>query len=783
MCTVVLVAGDAQRQAPAVSAPAAAVQGAANTAPPTAAASSDAAFLKQYCLSCHNERAKAGGLVLDGLDVGKVSGHAAEWEKVVRKLRTGMMPPVNAPRPPRETLDAFAAALEARLDAAADPTATLETPALHRMNRAEYANAIRDLLDLEVDVTPLLPADGSSEGFDNLAEALGVSPSHIQGYVSAAMKISRLAVGDRMMAPSVVSYPAPAGLVHDRHIDGLPIGTRGGMLVRHNFPLDAEYEFTIGGGRGGGGGTDVTIDGTKLTLQNAGRFRIPVTAGPHTIGVAVIDRQRGAGVDDAYSDFRSPNGGFTTGGGAQGISIIGPFNASGPGDTPSRRRIFVCRPEAAAAPAPASSPAARATEDRCARSILSTLARRAYRGVVADGDVETLMTFYRQGRQQGDFETGIQMALARVLVAPRFIYRTEQEPAGLAAGTPYRISDFELASRLSFFLWSSIPDDELLDVAAKGRLREPAVLRQQVQRMLADPKTGAFIANFAGQWLFLRELAGLQTEAPGFNENLRRAFRKETELVFGAIVGEDRSILELLDADYTYVDERLAEHYGLPGVRGSHFRRVTLPPDSPRRGLLGHGSMLTVTSVATRTSPVMRGKWILENLLGAPPPEPPPGVEVNLDTAENAKTTTLRQRLELHRASPVCASCHNIMDPLGLALENFDLIGAWREMDGPSKVDASGKLADGTPVNGAADLRRALLGRADVFVTTATQKLVTYALGRPVHHEDMPLVRAIARRTAADGHRFSALVYGIVESDAFQKRIKKPAAATTKAAE
>jgi mono/diheme cytochrome c family protein len=745
---------------------------AARPAPPAAAPATDAAFLKQYCLTCHNERAKAGGLVLDGLDVTSVGGHAEEWEKVVRKLRTGMMPPSNAPRPPREALDAFAAALETRLDTAADPKAMLATPALHRMNRTEYANAIRDLLHLEIDVTPLLPTDGSSEGFDNVAEALSVSPSHIQGYVSAAMKISRLAVGDRTMAPSVVTYPAPAGLAQDRHIDGLPIGTRGGVMIRHTFPLDAEYEFTIGGGRGGGaGGTDVTIDGAKLTLQNTGKFRIPVTAGPHTIGVAVIDRQRGAGVDDAYSDFRSPNNGFTTAGGVQNISIMGPFNAKGAGDTPSRRRIFVCRP--AAQDAPAAGAADQAGEERCARTILTTLARRAYRGVVADAELETLMTFYRQGRRQGDFETGIQTALARILVAPRFIYRTEQEPANVAAGTPYRISDYELASRLSFFLWSSIPDDELLDLAGQGRLREPAVLRQQVHRMIADAKTNALVGNFAGQWLFLRELASLQTEAPGFNENLRRAFRKETEMVFGAIVREDRSILELLDADYTYVDERLAEHYGLKDVRGSHFRRVTLPADSPRRGLLGHGSMLTVTSVATRTSPVMRGKWILENLLGAPPPEPPPGVEVNLDQPEAAKTTTLRQRLELHRASPVCASCHNIMDPLGLALENFDLIGAWREMDGPSKVDASGKLADGTPVSGAADLRRALLSRSDAFVTTATEKLLTYALGRPVHHEDMPLVRGIVRRAGREDNRFSALVLGIVESDAFQMRIKK----------
>jgi mono/diheme cytochrome c family protein len=768
---VALVAGDAQ--GPARVAPAGAPRPPAGTtgpagpqdgARPAATANApvnDAAFLKQYCITCHNERAKAGGFVLEGRDVTDVGAHAEEWEKVVRKLRTGMMPPSNAPRPARAAIDAFAAGLETRLDGANDPKASLETPGLHRMNRAEYSNAVRDLLDLVVDVTPLLPTDGSSEGFDNIAEALSVSPSHIQGYVSAAMKISRLAVGDRAMAPSVVTYPAPAGFAQDRHIDGLPIGTRGGMLIRHTFPLDAEYEFTIGGGRGGGGGTDVTLDGAKLTLQNTGKFRIPVTAGPHTIGVAVMDRQRGAGVDDAYSDFRAANGGFATAGGVQNIAIMGPFNVKGAGDTPSRRRIFVCRPAGAG------------DEEACARTILSALARRAYRGTVNKADLDTLMTFYRQGRTDGDFETGIQMALARVLVAPRFIYRTEEEPAKVAAGAEYRISDYELASRLSFFLWSSIPDDELLDLASKGRLREPAVLRQQVRRMTADARTDALIANFAGQWLYLRELASLQTEAPGFNDNLRRAFRRETEMMFGTIVREDRSLLDLLDADYTFVDERLAQHYGMQNVRGSHFRRVTLPADSPRRGLLGHGSMLTVTSVSTRTSPVMRGKWILENLLGAPPPEPPPGVEVNLDQPEAAKTTTLRQRLEMHRASPVCASCHNIMDPLGLALENFDLIGAWRETDGPAKVDASGRLADGTPVNGAADLRRAMLSRSDAFVTTATEKLMTYALGRPVHHYDMPLVRSIVGRAGREGNRFSAVLLGIVESDAFQKRIKK----------
>ncbi len=740
--------------------------GAGLQAGPTAS-NDDAALLKQYCLTCHNERAKTGGLVLD-TELSKLAADRERWEKVVRKVRTGMMPPSGAPRPERERLDAFAASMETRLDAVADPKASLDTPALHRLNRTEYANAIRDLLGLDVDVSPLLPADGSSEGFDNIADALSVSPALIQGYVSAAMKISRLAVGDRTLAPAQIVYAAPPALAQDRHQEGLPLGTRGGMLVHHTFPLNAEYEFTIGGGGGpggggpGGAGADVTIDGARVTVQNTRRFRLPVTAGPHTIGVAVLDRQRGAGVDDAYSDFRSANNGFTVGGGVQNVAIMGPFSPTGTGDTPSRRRIFAC------------TPAGPADELTCARTILSRLARLAYRGPVAAPEIDTLVTFYKQGRARGDFETGVQEALARLLVAPRFLYRTEQEPAAVAAGGTYRISDTELASRLSFFLWSSIPDEQLLDLAAKGRLRDPATLQQQVRRMVADPKADAFVTNFAGQWLYLRDLATLQTEAAGFDDNLRRAFRRETELLFDAIVRGDRPIVELLDADYTFVDERLARHYGIPNVHGSHFRRVTLDAASPRRGILGHGSMLTVTSTATRTSPVMRGKWILENLFGAPPPQPPANVETNLGEGEEiAKTTTLRQRLERHRASPVCASCHNIMDPMGFALENFDLIGTWREKDGPAKVDTSGRLADGTPLTGPADLRTAVLSRSDAFVTRATEKLFIYALGRPVHSFDMPMVRTVVRRAARDGNRFSSLLVGIVESDAFQKRVKK----------
>jgi hypothetical protein len=665
-------------------------------------------------------------------------------------------------------LDSFASELETRLDQATPPGAGLDAPALHRLNRTEYANAIHDLLALDVDVKALLPADASSEGFDNIAEALAVSPSLIQGYVSAAMKISRRAVGDRTATPSQTTYAVPGGLSQDRHIEGLPLGTRGGLLFQHTFPLDAEYEFSVtggfGGGRGGGGGgpaIDVILDGEQVAVQNPRSFKIKVTAGPHTIGAALVDRQRAAGVDDAFSDFRIDSA-FTPGGGVQTVVITGPFNPTSPGDTPSRRRILVCRPASPSEEAP------------CARKIISTLARHAYRRAPLDDEVETLMGFYQQGRGAGDFELGIQHALARILVAPGFLYRVEEEPKGLRPGATYRISNLELASRLSFFLWSSIPDDELLDTAAKGRLRDPMVLGRQVKRMLADAKSDAVTDNFAGQWLYLRDLANVQTSAANFDDNLRQAFRRETEMLFSTIIHEDRSIVDLLNADYTFVDERLARHYGIPNIHGSYFRRIALDPASPRRGLLGQGSILTVTSVATRTSPVSRGKWILENILGTPAPVPPPGVETNLekDPAE-VKATSLRQRMEAHRTNPACASCHKIMDPIGFALENFDLVGTWRERDGRIPIDSSGQLVDGTTLHGPADLRQALLSRSNAFVTNVTERLLTYALGRPVEYYDMPTVRAIVRRAAQNDYRFSSLVLGVVESAPFQMKVKR----------
>jgi hypothetical protein len=730
----------------------------------SAAAPLDNSLTNQYCVGCHNQRAKTAGLMLDSMDYSNIAKDAATWEKVVRKIKTGMMPPSGARRPDRATLDAFASEVEKRLDSAAALHPNPGTPALHRLNRTEYANVIRDLLALDVDVKALLPQDDAAEGFDNIADALGTSPSLIQGYISAAMKISRRAVGDRTLIPYQSTYNAPPGFAQDRHIEGLPLGTRGGLLVQHTFPMDAEYDFSVGGGFGGGGGgggaaTDITIDGVKIDVRNTRNFRLAVSAGPHTIGAALIDRQRAAGVDDAYSDFRV-NSIFNPAGGVNTIVINGPFNPSGAGATPSRQRIFVCQPAAA-------------DETPCARQIIGTLARRAFRRPVQDAELATLMKFYEHGRKASDFETGIQEAVARILVAPAFLYRNEDEPPTVAEGGIYRLSNLELASRLSFFLWSSMPDDELLDVAVKGKLSDPKVFEHQTKRMLADPKSQALVTNFAGQWLSLRELAKVETSAKNFDDNLRQAFKRETEMLFESIIREDRSIVTLLDADYTFVDERLAQHYGIPNVHGSYFRRVTLDSSSPRRGILGEGTFLTVSSVGTRTSPVTRGRWILENVLGTPAPVPPPGVDTNLDKdAEQVKVTSLRQRLELHRRVEPCASCHKIMDPIGFAFENLDMVGTWRQVDGKSPIDASGQLVDGTKLNGVADLRNALLSRKEMFVSTATQKLLTYATGRTVQYYDMPAVRSIVRKAAQDDYKFSSLVLGVVQSDAFQKKMK-----------
>jgi mono/diheme cytochrome c family protein len=740
------------------------------TAAPRPAASKpsgDAAFLQQYCVSCHSTRAKMGGLALEGLDPAAVGGHVELWEKVVRKLRTGLMPPAGAPKPPDTARDAFTVSVESALDRVAARQPDPGAPSLHRLNRAEFTNVVRDLLALDVDVSALLPPDDSAAGFDNIADVLTVSPALIEGYVAAAAKISRLAIGDPSIGLDRAVYRVPGDLSQDAHVEGLPLGTRGGIVVRHTFPLDAEYDLQVsqaGGGRlGGGGGPGpraddlyVALDGARITVQGRGATRMRIPAGPHTIAAASVVRTRTTGADGIFHiDARTP--------GVTQIVIAGPHNPTGAGDTPSRRQLLICTPASAA------------DEEPCAKRILSQLATRAYRRPVGESDpaVQTLLQFFRGGRQSSGFESGIQRAVARVLVDPEFLFRLERQPAGVAAGAAYRLNDLDLASRLSFFLWSSIPDDELREAAVRGALKNPAELTRQVRRMLADPRAEALVTNFAGQWLYLRELRNARPDSPDFDGNLRNSFQRETELLFRTVVQEDRSVVDLLDSDFTFVDERLARHYGIPGIRGARMRRVALPPDSPRRGVLGQGAILTLTSAANRTSPVVRGKWILENVLGAPPPAPPPGVETNLEKdPAQVKVTSLRQRLEQHRASPACASCHRLIDPIGLALENFDHTGKWRTMDGKAPVDASAQMADGTRVDGPDSLRRALLARSDVFVMVMAEKMLTYATGRAMRPEDMPAVRRVARDMAAQGNRFSSMVLGVVATPQFQMRTK-----------
>jgi mono/diheme cytochrome c family protein len=722
------------------------------------------ALLDRYCVTCHNEKAKTAGLMLDKLDVTHPGANPETWEKVVRKVRAGMMPPSGAPRPDRAQLDTFAAKLEADLDRAGAQHPNPGTTGLHRLNRVEYANAIRDLLALDVDTTTLLPADDSSEGFDNIADALSISPALIERYAAAAVKISRLAVGDPLITPSTVTYRVSSDLVQGEHIEGLPLGTRGGILIHHTFPLDAEYNFKIRAkaaniGLGSttlqGEELEVTVNGERVKLVPAVAsldLKLAVKAGPATVGVAFV-RKPPPGADEIWQIFPN-NSGVTS------VAIIGPLNPNGPGESPSRRRIFTCRP------------ATEAEEPACAKKILAALAQRAYRQPPTGTDLDTLLSFYQTGRKDGTFDYGIEQAVARLLVDPRFVFRLERNPENVADGAAYHVSDLELASRLSFFLWSSIPDDELLNVAIQGKLHEPAVLEAQARRMLADPRSEALVTNFGGQWLYLRELKNARPEAREFNDNLRQSFRRETELFLDSIVRGDRNVTDLLTANYTFVDETLARHYGIPNVHGSRFRQVAVPDDA-RRGLLGQASFLLVTSVANRTSPVARGKWILENLLGTPPPLPPPNVPPLKESDNGQQPTSLRQKMEEHRQNPVCSACHKIMDPIGFSLENFDLIGRWRSAEGDAKIDASGRLVDGTKLDGPASLRQALLSRSDVFVQTMTEKLLIYATGRALKYYDMPVVRAISHGAARSDNRFSSLILGIVKSDPFQMKVKQ----------
>jgi hypothetical protein len=725
----------------------------------------DWSLVETYCGDCHNLDDQAGGVAFDLLSRDSLIDDAATWELAVRKLRTGMMPPAGKPRPAPAVLDGLAAQLEIRLDTEHAAHPVRGSAGMGRLNRAEYVNAIRDVLAFDAhSIVSTLPADVTEHGFDNMASALSVSPTLIDSWAGAAMRIAREAVGDRTLIPTQVKYPGGGG-AQSQHVEGLPLGTRGGMLVTHNFPLDAQYEIrvTTQGAGGvfnnqafcsGGPAVVVMIDGEPLTVENPQQFQLPISAGPHTLGAALLDTRRCEGVNEFYDVYN-------TAGAITGIEVHGPFEVQGAGDTPSRRAIFSCYPANAR------------EEESCARSLLSRLATRAWRYPVAEDapELQVLMAFNAKGKALGDFETGIQYALSRMLIDPRFLYQAEQQPEGVAANESYAVSDIELASRLSFFIWSSVPDDELLSVAAAGRLHEDAVLEAQVLRMLRDPKARALVDNFAAQWLKLRELDSALPQDPAFNAKLRRAFRSETELLFTDVIAQDLGVLRLFDADYTWLNEDLARHYGITGVRGDYMRRVPLAEDSPRRGLLGHGSILTATSVANRTSPVIRGAWIVEHILGAPVPVPPPGVETDLsaDKAEDGRVfTTLRDRLEAHRANPSCASCHQIMDPIGLALENFDLIGRWRDAENGYPLDTHTSLVDGTAISGPAALRQALLARSDTLVTTMTEKLLTYALGRGIEPYDMPAVRRVVHGAAPGDYKFSALILGIVKSEPFR---------------
>ncbi|MBI4663073.1 MAG: DUF1592 domain-containing protein [Verrucomicrobia bacterium] len=755
--------------------------------PPTTPAATPAEFMvTQYCADCHDREMKKGGVDLDSIRSQPVTRHPEIWEEVIRKLRTRQMPPMGKPRPEESAYEAVLTRLETALDsAAAEHPNPGRTETIRRLNRAEYENAIRDLLALEIDAAALLPPDEASHGFDNVTAA-DLSPTLLDRYISAAQKISRLAVGAPGRRPGGDTFRIRPDLTQEEQVEGLPVGTRGGTLIPYTFPQDGEYEIQIRLTRDRNEHVEgmrepheleVLLDRERMKLFTVApprsegdhakvdenlKTRIPVKAGPHRLGVtflknpsSLLETKRQPYMA-RFNMHRHPR----TGPAVFQVSINGPFEASGPGDTPSRRRIFSCRP---------SHPS---EEDSCAERILSTLMRRAYRRGISKADLQKPMEFYRTARAKEGFEAGIEMALSAILVSPQFLFRVEQQPTGLASNTVYRISDLDLASRLSFFLWSSIPDNELLETAIRGELSKPEVLDQQVRRMLTDRRSQSLVATFAGQWLHLRNLESATPDMrlfPDFDDNLRQAFRRETELFVENIVREDGSVLDLLKADYTFLNERLAKHYGIPNVYGSRFRRVALDRDSVRGGLLRHGSILTVTSYATRTSPVIRGKWVLENILGTPPPPPLPDVPALRDNTVSANLS-VRERLAEHRANAACASCHNLMDPVGFALENFDAVGRWRTVEEGKSIDSSGGLPDGSKFEGVSGLEEGLLNRPEVFVSTLAEKLLTFALGRGVEHHDAPAIRKIVREAKAKEFRFSSLVLGLVKSVPFQMR-------------
>ena len=754
------------------------------------------ALVDKYCVTCHNAKAMTGNLALDKLDLAHLGDHAEIGEKMVRKLRAGMMPPSGMPRPDAATVEGLATWLEKELDRSAASATYVPPPGIHRLNRTEYTNAVRDVLGLEVDASKFLPPDDSTRGFDNIAGALTLSPALMEAYLSAAGKISRLAVGD-VSQPSQAVFEVAPDTAQNYHVDGLPFGTRGGLLIKYQFPADGEYSFKVKGVTGyfqavlggvKGEQLEVTVDGERVHLFDWDRDvsnttgngkstpRIPIKAGLHTVGVTFL-----ATNDIPGSELNRPfERTMNTPGSIPGflfyphvgqVWIEGPFGAEGASDTLALRKLFVCRPPNAA------------EENSCARTIAANLVKHAFRRPATQADVTSLMTFYQAGHADGGtFSDGIEAVAQRVLADPEFIYRLEPEPSGLVAGKTYRISDTALASRLSFFLWSSVPDEELLDLASQNKLHEPAVLDREVKRMLADPKSQAMVANFTGQWLSVRSLQSSEPVVnlfPDFDDNLREAYRHEIELFFASMVQEDHSIQDLLTANYTFVNERLAKQYGIPNIYGPQFRRVTLPADlDMRRGLLGKGGLLTVTSNAARTSPVARGKWFLQTFLGVSPPDPPPNVpqikDKPVDSTGNAKAPTMREIMEAHHTSPSCATCHKIFEPMGLALENFNAVGTWRTMDGDNPIDASGVLVDGTKVNGVADLRGYLVKHSEQFDRVVTEKLLIYALGRGTEYQDMPLVRSIVRNAAASNYKFSSIVLGIVNSPDFQMNMKAP---------
>jgi hypothetical protein len=765
------------------------------------------AVIEKYCVGCHNDKAKTGGLTLSNIDLTHPGAKAGQLEKVSMKLRAGMMPPPGMPRPDAGTFKAVVSSIEDSIYKEAAGRPNPGRPVLHRLNQTEYTNSVRELLDLKIDAGSFLPADDMSEGYDNMSDVLTVSPTLLESYVRAAGKISRLAVGDKAATPGVETYVVPQSISQTKHVEGTPFGTRGGILVEHNFPADGEYVFrmsfyysSIGPVFGDnkpseGSQVEISVDGERVSLMNFnGKMKvsdiiktepIKITSGPHKISAAFVEKFAGP-VQDFVMPFQQALADLSTGhiNGLTGLphlrnlGIDGPYNVTGISDMPSRRKILTCNAATAKDELP------------CATRIISGLARQAFRRPVTDVDLRTLMVSYQTGRTEGGFDAGIRLAVQAILADPEFIFRFERVPAGVTAGSNYRVSDLELASRLSFFLWSGPPDDQLITLAAQNKLKDPAVLEQQVKRMLLDPRSEALSQNFASHWLQLQNLDDVHPDVflfPDWDRNLTNSARRETEMFFNNLVHEDRSVMELLNADYTFVDERLARHYGIPNVIGNRFRRVQVT-DENRRGLLGQASILTLTSMATRTSPVVRGKWILDVLLGTPPPNPPPNVPPLKEAGTTKENTTgdklpsVRERMEMHRANASCASCHRVIDPIGFSLENFNAVGAWRTKDNGDTIDPSGQLVDGTPVNSPATLRQAIAKQDSMFLRNFSRNLLMYSLGRVLQDFDMPTVRSVAGEAARNNNRFSSFVMAIVKSTPFQMRRADAASSTDAAA-